>query len=442
MNEQMSKKEKVKFLTLGCRLNQYETQAIRENFLKRGYAEADKNESTDIFVINTRTVTAESDKESRYLIRKCHRENPDAKVIVTGCYVERDQKTVSSLPGVTHVVLNRQKSDIVNLLESCTSLSLDQANVPIRSKTEYTPLNISGFSGRTRAHIKIQDGCNHACSFCKVVLVRGKSRSRTLQEIIEEAKRLRDNGYSEIVLTGIQLGAYGLDLEYRLRLTQVLEALAPIDGIERIRLSSIEPLDVTDDLIDSIRSIPKVCHHLHIPLQSGSDKILKAMNRRYTRGQYLDLIEKLNQELENFILTADVMTGFPGELDTDFEETVDLLLSARPFKMHIFPYSSREGTRASRLTPVSQEVVQKRMSVLFELETKLRHEVALPYIGKELSILIENSPKSEQLEGRAFNYLPVRIPKPAPHEAGDFVDVRIVDVEDEYLVGEKCLAAV
>ncbi|MBI4387795.1 MAG: tRNA (N(6)-L-threonylcarbamoyladenosine(37)-C(2))-methylthiotransferase MtaB [Candidatus Omnitrophica bacterium] len=435
-NQQNGKQEKVKFLTLGCRLNQYETQAMRENLLGAGYSEVRAGEQANVFVINTCTVTSEADKESRYLIRKCQRENPEAKIVVTGCYAERDYKTLLETPGVTHVVLNRQKSDLANLLDSCTQLTFQDPSQPLRSKAEFVPLQISKFSGRTRAFLKVQDGCNHACSFCKVVLVRGKSRSRELQDILEEAVRLRDHGYREIVLTGVQLGAYGLDLERKLTLSDVIDAMAPIDGIERIRLSSIEPNDVTDFLIETMRNTPKMCHHLHIPVQSGSDIILRGMNRRYQSDYYDALIQKLNERLESFILTTDVMVGFPGETDKDFQATVDLLLKTHPFKLHIFPYSPREGTRAFPLKPVAKEIVEKRITVLSQLEEKLRREVALHYLDSVCDMIVEESNEKAWLEGRAHNYLPILIPRVSGIATGDLIQARVIGYEEHRLMGE------
>lgn len=432
-----AKKETVRFLTLGCRLNQYETQGIRESLAARGYEEVNRNAAADVYVINTCTVTAESDKESRYLIRRCHRENPNAKIIVTGCYVEKNSREVAELPGVSRVVLNREKPDIADLLDSCTGLTLETFRMPERSKAEFTPLRISEFLGRVRAHVKIQDGCNHACSFCKVVLVRGKSRSRPFLDILEEAERLRDHGYREIVLTGIQLGAYGLDLERKKTLPFVIRRLSEIDGIDRIRLSSIEPIDVTDELIDAMAETPKACPHLHIPLQSGSDRVLKAMNRRYDRAYYLALIGRLRERLADFILTTDVMAGFPSETDTDFEETIDLLLRAKPFKLHVFPYSAREGTRAFALSPVLPAVIEKRIWVLRELERKLQQELMNRFIGKQFSILVEERRADGDChEGRAANYLPVRLNSKSAVRLGELRVIRTLGADGDHLIGE------
>jgi len=429
--------QRVKFLTLGCRLNQYETQAMREALLTNGYTTAQDNERADVFVINTCTVTSQADKESRYLIRKCQRENPDAKIVVTGCYVERDHETIRKIPGVTHIIRNRQKSDLNRLLESCTQLALDEMPIPVRSKAEFVPLRISKFSGKTRAYIKVQDGCNHACTFCKVVLVRGKSRSRLEADVLEEAKRLSQNGHREVVLTGIQLGAYGFDLPEPTSLSGLLKKLSPIPAIDRIRLSSIEPTDVTDELIKTMQVFPKVCPHLHIPLQSGSDAVLKLMNRRYPGHFYVDLIRKLRHHIKNFVLTTDVMVGFPGETERHFEETINVLIGAKPFKMHIFPYSQREGTKAFHYDLIPNEMVVRRIKVLKELEWKLAQFVCESYVGQTVEVLLEEPKRPEVIEGRVANYLPVRVDGIYDFRAGEMVQVEIVQSKESVLIGQN-----
>jgi len=310
--------QKVKFSTLGCRLNQYETQAVREQFLGAGYVETRDAKEADVFVLNTCTVTKESDRQSRYKIRKFHRTNPSAKIVVTGCYVERNRDDIEREEGVTLTVLNREKSDLLNLLDSCTSLSFMRPEPP--PKRRFTPLSISKFEGRTRAYVKIQDGCNHACSFCKVVLVRGPSRSRSTEDVVRETERLCESGNLEVVLTGIQLGAYGYDIKKRQMLSDLINEMSEVPGLKRIRLSSIEPTDVSDPLIEVMATNRKVCNHLHIPLQSGSDAILSRMNRRYKRDFYIDLIAKIRRQVPDFVLTTDVMVGFSSETDERFNE--------------------------------------------------------------------------------------------------------------------------
>ncbi|MBI1978151.1 MAG: tRNA (N(6)-L-threonylcarbamoyladenosine(37)-C(2))-methylthiotransferase MtaB [Candidatus Omnitrophica bacterium] len=431
--------QKVKFGTLGCRLNQYETQAIREQFASAGFLETDTDKEADVYVLNTCTVTSESDRESRYLVRRFHKKNPSAKIVVTGCYVERNSEEIEKINGVTLTVLNRQKSEIVSLLgkrdvsrytPTCSSF----ASIP--SKRIYTPLSISEFEGRTRAYIKIQDGCNHACSFCKVVLVRGPARSRTFLDVIEEAKRLIDQGFQEVVLTGIQLGAYGYDLEKRQMLTDLIEVLSQEEGLQQIRLSSIEPTDVTDELIEAMTSFRKACPHLHIPLQSGDNGVLERMNRRYRREFFLDLIQKIRARVSNFVLTTDVMVGFPGETQEQFDQTVDVLLKTEPYKLHIFPYSAREGTRANRFQDeVMPQEKKRRRDILLSLECQLREKVQSKFLGKTLEVLIEeNKSLSGWAFGRARNYLRIRF----PHEGGSrsgFFEVQIEGIEETDLIG-------
>ena len=424
--------KKVKFSTLGCRLNQYETQAIREQFLQAGFEETREDEEAHIFVLNTCTVTSESDRESRYLIRKFHRMNSKAQIVVTGCYVERNRNEVEALPGVSLTVGNRQKSEIVGLLESCASFG--QTEIPL--PRHYAPLSISEFEGRTRTYVKIQDGCNHACSFCKVVLVRGPSRSRPFEEVIEEAKRLGDHGYTEVVLTGIQLGAYGYDLEKRQLLSSLLERLSQIPALSRIRLSSIEPTDVTDELIGAMASIPKVCPHLHIPLQSGDDQVLERMNRRYRRGFYSELIRKIYERIDDFVLTTDVMVGFPGETDAQFAHTVDLLNETQAYKLHIFPYSVREETRAARFRDIIDGAeIQKRREVLLLLEEKLKRQVQERFLNRTMDVLVENLKSSAgAVCGHSANYLRVNL-ETDQVTPGLMVRVRTNRIENQELIG-------
>lgn len=430
---------KVKFETLGCRVNQYETQAVREKFLKAHYKETQDSKEADLLVLNTCTVTKESDRESRYLIRKFHRENPNAKIIVTGCYVEKNRKEVESIPGVSLTVLNQEKSEIVRLFESCASfLSLESGPI---SKRQFSPLSISEFEGRTRAYVKIEDGCNHACSFCKVVLVRGPARSRSTEDVIEEAKRLSEGGYPEIVLTGIQLGAFGFDQGKQKKLPELLVQLEKIETIKRIRLSSIEPTDVTTDLIDLMEQFPKICPHLHIPLQSGSDFILERMNRRYRSDFFEGLINDINRRINHFVLTTDVMVGFPGETKSHFEETLNILRKTKPYKLHIFPYSPREGTRAANQFSdlVLSHEVKTRMNALGRLESELRRCVIEKYLNQEIEILIEDSSnETNWIRGRASNFIAARFPLSAGANIkhGSFQKIKIEQINEPDLIGK------
>lgn len=424
-------KPRIVFSTLGCRVNQYETQAIREQFLNLNFEETKKTEDADVVVLNTCTVTAESDRESRYLIRRFHRLNPKAKIIVTGCYVERNRDAIESLPGVVLTAGNQEKQDLAaRFLEDATACHQTPG------KHDFSNLSISRFEGRTRAYVKIQDGCNHACSFCKVVLVRGPSRSRAPESVLEEAKRLAGQGIPEIVLTGIQLGAFGRDLEKPEGLAGLLEKLVRIPGLKRIRLSSIEPMDVTKELISAMASFQKVCPHLHIPLQSGDDQILKRMNRRYSSASFRDLVSRIRASVNDFILTTDVIVGFPGEDEGAFESTVALLREAVPYKLHIFPYSRREGTRAAGFNgSVPAPTIKGRKQILLDLEPDLKKIVMSGHVGREACVLTEkNALPSGWAEGRMANYMTVRFQVP-DMAAGSFCHVEIQAIEQDNLVG-------
>ena len=412
---------KVRFITLGCRVNQYETQAMREA-LERGGAVAGRT-AVDFVVINTCTVTEEADRTNRYWIRRARREHPAAKIVVTGCGVERDRAQIEALPEVDLVLTHREKAGIASrLLPGCA------APAP--------PLSISRSEGHTRAFVKIQDGCNHACSFCKVVLVRGRSRSRPLGGIVEEVIRLRDSGYRDIVFAGIQLGAYGLEGTEQIRLEDVLRACAKIEGIDRLRLSSIEPTDVTPALIAALGDIPKCCPHLHIPLQSGDDEILRRMNRRYGRAFYLDLAARLKSELSGFHLTLDVMAGFPGEEERHFQNTLEVLEAVKPLKCHVFPYSRREGTRAARFENIPDETVRARVEQLIRHAERLGREVRLPYLGKTLPVLAEiGKSRPGWLAGLTSNFMKVSFPG-KPEWRNRMIPVELAAVEGDTFLGK------
>lgn len=433
---------RVRFVTLGCKVNQYETQGMRELFCRRGIVEtAAREDPCDFVVINTCTVTEEADKENRYWIRRMRREYPGAKIVVTGCFAERNRPEIEALPEVDFIFPNHKKTAIADyLLGGCSeSVSFAESSAST-GRPSYMALKVSDFKGRSRAFIKIQDGCNHACSFCKVVMVRGRSRSRPLTDILDEVRRLSEKGYREMVLTGIQLGAYGLDLADKTSLSEVLQKCATIKGISRLRLSSIEPTDISEGLIRTLCEEPKCCPHLHIALQSGDDEVLRSMNRRYSRVFYRDLIARLRTAIPGFCLTLDVMAGFPGESEACFENTVALLRELKPLKCHVFPYSRREGTRAARLEDVKAEAVRRRTKILLRLSDELGYEYRKDFIGKIQDVLVERySEKDGGVKGLTPNYLKVRF----LGDSGLFgktIPVRLVRLEKDTFFGEALLS--
>ncbi len=374
----------VKFYTLGCKVNQYETQSIREYFFSRGFKEARGKRAAQICLINTCAVTAFADRQSKYWIRRCRKENPGARIIATGCLAERDISSLSEIKGLDFVISKK-----------FLGMSL-----------------ISGFEGHTRAFLKIQDGCNNRCSYCKVPLVRGGSRSRLPEDIIQEARSLVKSGFKEIVLCGICLGAFGRDLRPRSSLVEMIERMEAIKGLLRIRLSSIEARDVSDALIEKMARSKVLCSHLHIPMQSGDDRILAAMNRRYRRQDYLRLINKVKKRVPGVSITTDIMIGFPGEKEENFENTLKLVRAIEPLRVHIFPYSAREGTAAAGLAPLlAPEAVKYRSARLREVAEECSFAFRARFSRRQMSVLVEARCKDKPgyWEGYTGNYIRVMV---------------------------------
>ena len=428
----------MKFYTLGCKVNQYETQALREKFLYAGFRE-NNSEIADVYIINTCTVTARADRESCRLIRRLLRSNPNSKIIVTGCYIEKDAANILSISSKIQIVPNRQKHRIVNLLNLTHDASLgfarDRQRIPrLRSgqathNDTFIPLKISDFKDHERAFVKIQDGCNNFCSYCKVPLVRGKSRSRSLAEIVAEVERLTSRGFKEIVLTGICLGSY----HYKsFDLVGVLSALENIKGEFRIRLSSIEPQLINNDLIGRIADSEKICPHLHIPLQSGDNKILKRMDRRYTRKKYLSLIAKIKKKIKDVAITTDILVGFPGEGEKNFRNTLRCLKETLPLRTHIFSFSPRQGTAAFNLQErVELRLIKERVNLLREVAVECSYKFRRHFLGKRLTLLIESQTDKENgtLSGYSQNYIRVSVEDAIKEDVNNLIRARVKVVD-------------
>lgn len=400
-----------KIYTLGCKVNQYDSQSIRESLLARGFEENYNGRQADIYVVNTCTVTANADRDSRYYINLARRQNPKARIIVTGCYAQLDGKEIAVIPGVTDVLKNEEKYNISNLIgEVSYSPRQNQNNACFSRGWKEKTAGISGFSGRTRAFLKIQDGCDNFCSYCKVPLVRGRSVSKPLKEIAVEASGLAGNGFKEIVLTGICLGAYRDKTGEEL--VDVLHALENIEGLLRIRLSSIEAGDVSDGLIEKMAGSKILCRHLHIPIQSGDNEILARMNRHYSREDYLALIKKIKRRIPDIAFTTDVIAGFPQESETNFQNTLKLVEQIKPLKVHIFPYSRREAAAASKFDgEITAAVIRQRIRRLENIAESCAFEYKKRFLHKKLNVLIEGRSKKYKnyWEGLTDNYIKVLI---------------------------------
>lgn len=383
----------VKFYTLGCKVNQYDTQSIRERFERAGFKELNNTHPADIYVINTCTVTQKADSESIGFIRRAIRENPKAKIIVTGCLAELDAKKIRQIKSVSQIIKNKDKKRILPKGKESTTY----------------------FKGHTRAFLKIQDGCDNFCAYCKVPLVRGKSKSRLFKAIVSEAKELVKNGYKEIVLTGICLGSYGRDLVPKIGLVDVVSALEKIDGLLRIRLSSIEAGDVTDELIKKMSRSQKLCRHLHIPIQSGDDKILKKMNRKYTQATYLALINKIKKAVPMVAITTDVLVGFPGETEENFRNTLKLVKKIVPLRTHIFPFSPREKTVAANFKDkVNPQIIRQRITRLKSIAEETSLKYRKQFLNQKMDVLVEGHFKTnpEYLQAHTDNYIQVLLKLP------------------------------
>jgi threonylcarbamoyladenosine tRNA methylthiotransferase MtaB len=425
---------KVLLKTFGCKVNQYDTQGLREKFLGAGYVETADEREADLIVINTCTVTAEADRKGRVWIRRIHRVNPTARIAVTGCYATAKPEEVAALPGVSYVVPNAEKHRLVETVRLEYGGRFcgegDESD-----KNRYQELPISYFADRTRAYLKIQDGCNHACTYCKVVQVRGPAASRSLDEIVREGRRIAERGYEEVILTGVQLGAYGDEWKGNPGLVDVLETLAEISGIARIRLSSIDPSDVTERLVHLMEKEPKLCPHLHLPLQSGDDEILKRMKRAYRARPYARLVEELRARVTDFCLTTDVMVGFPGEEEGHFQRTLEVLRETVPLKIHIFPFSPREGTPAAQFKDTVKSTVQReRVKRLEQCAAVLARRYQEQFLGREMQVIGEER-KEGCLEGRTMNYLRVSYPAEASL-LKQRVNVKLCRIGPACLLGE------
>lgn len=406
----------VAFQTLGCKVNHYETEAIWQLFKDAGYNREDFEKSSDVYVINTCTVTNTGDKKSRQVIRRAIRQNPDAVICVTGCYAQTSPAEIMAIPGVDIVVGTQDRMKLLGLIDEYkTERQPINAVRNIMKNRVYEELDVPAFTDRTRASLKIQEGCNNFCTFCIIPWARGLMRSRDPQEVIRQAQQLVDAGYLELVLTGIHTGGYGEDLkDYNLaRLLRDLES--QVKGLKRLRISSIEASQITDEVIDVLRDSKIVVRHLHIPIQSGSDTVLKRMRRKYTMAFFAERLDRLREALPQLAITSDVIVGFPGETEEEFMDTYNFIRDHRFSELHVFPYSKRTGTPAARMEDqIDEDVKNERVHRLIELNDQLAKEYASTFEDEVLEVIPEATykldPDNGLYEGYTDNYLKVVFP--------------------------------
>lgn len=410
----MTESLKAAFLTLGCKVNQYETDAMRELLEAAGYDIVDFKERADVYIINTCSVTNMADRKSRQMIHRARKKNPDAVVVAAGCYVQAAENELQE-KGIADVLIgNNKKKDIVRILEEYFQKGEKTAEVlDISCTNEYESLTIHKINEHTRAYIKIQDGCNQFCSYCIIPYTRGRIRSKQPEDVIQEIRALAREGYKEVVLTGIHLSSYGMDFpeENRTDLLAVIENVQKIDGIERIRLGSLEPRIITEEFAQGLKKCSKVCPHFHLSLQSGCDETLKRMNRKYTTEEYKKALAILRDTFEHPALTTDVIVGFAGETEEEFEKTRAYLEEINLYEMHIFKFSVRKGTRAERMPgQVPEDVKTKRSAVLLAMTERHKKDFEQWYIGRKEKVLLEEMVEingTKYMQGHTERYVKV-----------------------------------
>lgn len=400
--------KKAASFALGCKVNQYESEAIAELFAEKGYEIVGIDEEADVYVINTCTVTNFGDKKSRQLIRKVKRQNENAIVAVVGCYAQTAPKELMEIAGVNLVIGTKDRAQIVEMVEQYDRANGVENHVSdIMKERVFEPLSIQKLANRTRAYLKIQDGCSQYCSYCIIPYARGPIRSREPQEVVAEVKRLAENGFKEVVLTGIHVASYGKDRRDT-SLLDILKKVHEVEGIERIRFSSIEPNVVTEEFAQTMAALPKVCDHFHLSLQSGCDKTLKEMNRKYDTEKYRQAAATLRKYLPKVALTTDIIVGFPGETEEDFRESYAFAEEIGFAKIHVFPYSPKRGTpAAARKDQLLNAVKSERSHTLIQLSDRMAAEFLADAVGTDAEVLYERAVGDGIYEGHTTNYMKV-----------------------------------
>lgn len=426
--------KKVGFYTLGCKVNQYETQALKEQFLQQGYATLDEDdEPCDVYIINSCTVTASADRKSRQAVGRLRRKNPDAVIVLCGCMPQAYPEEAGELAGVDLIMGTADRSKILTQVEELFEKRERTVSVSPTPK-EFEPMRISDFDEHTRAFVKIEDGCDRFCSYCIIPTSRGRVRSKPIQEMTEELRRLAGNGYREIVLTGINLSSYGKDTGERL--SDAVVAASKVPGIERIRLGSLEPDLITKEDLKILSQVEAFCPSFHLSLQSGCDATLKRMRRHYDTALYRKLVEDIRAVFENPSVTTDIMVGFPGETEEEFRESLAFAKSLFLLKAHVFPFSPRKGTKAAEMEDqVPQALKEARSRIMIEELDAVRSEVLCPQIGTTAQVLFESKNRDGWWEGLSKNYAPVKVFSDKPLSSL-IKNVTIKAIDGDFCIGQ------
>ncbi len=440
--------KKVAFHTLGCKVNIYETEAMQELMQKAGYSIVDFDDKADIYVVNTCSVTNMADRKSRQMLHKAKKDNPDAVIVAVGCYVQAAAKSIKQDEKIDIIIGNNMKNKIADIINdyyehqdpNTVDISGDFV-LDISKIKEYEEFRVLKHKEHTRAFIKIQDGCNQFCSYCIIPYTRGRVRSRSIEEIEKEVRDLVNVGYKEVILTGIHISSYGLDFEEKIQLIELVERVAKVAGVERLRISSLEPRIITEEFVERLSKLDNFCPHFHLSLQSGSDNTLKAMSRRYDASEFKEGVRLIRKYFDMPALTTDIIAGFPGETEDDFTESLEYIRDIGFFELHVFPYSKREGTKAASMKEtLSNKDKTRRVNLLLSMQEPIRRKFLEEKIGKEVEVLIESEFEHENKRyvlGHSKEYIKVALPY-IEKARNMIIPAKLISfIKDDIILGEE-----
>ena len=428
-------KKVVEFITLGCKVNQYETNAMAQKFINQGYKVVQFDEYADIYIVNTCTVTNVADRKSRQMLRRAKEINSNSILVACGCYAQVAKDELKKIEEIDLILGNNEKNDIVQVIEShIKEKGIEEYVSDVMYKTDYVELGTTTYTEKTRAVIKVQDGCDRFCSYCLIPFARGHIRSRKIENVIEEIKKIVADGINEVVITGIHIASYGRDFKNGIGLIDLLEEINKIQGLHRIRLGSIEPTIITDEFVERLSKLDKICDHFHLSLQSGCTETLKRMNRRYSAEEFKEVTKRLRAKFPNAALTTDIIVGFPGETDEEFNQTYEFLKDIAFYKMHIFKYSPRKGTKAAVMpNQIDGKIKEERSRKLIELSNENEYKYNQGYIGKEVEVLFEER-DGEFIKGHTKNYVVVMFKTESDELVNKIANVKVSEAKSDCLI--------
>lgn len=434
--EYKNSNKKVAFCSLGCKVNQYETNAMAQKFVANGYEIVEFDEYADVYIVNTCTVTNIADRKSRQMLRRAKEINKDATLVACGCYAQVAKEELKKIPEIDLIIGNNEKNDIISIIENhIAQKGTEDIVSDVMYKLDYVELGTTTYTEKTRAVIKIQDGCDRFCSYCLIPYARGHIRSRKIENVIEEIKKVVEEGINEVVITGIHIASYGRDFKgENIGLIDLLEEINKIKGLHRIRLGSIEPTIITEEFVKRLSKLDKICDHFHLSLQSGCTETLKRMNRRYTTEEFKEVTKRLRTKFPNAALTTDIIVGFPGETEEEFNMTYEFLKEIEFYKMHVFKYSQRKGTKAAVMpNQIDGKVKEERSKKLIELSNENEYNYNKKYIGREVEVLFEER-EGEYLKGHTTNYIVVKHKTDKDDLINKIAKVRVSEAKQDCLI--------